>query len=139
MATRALMLVLIAAIVQGTAPSMRSLDKGDQSNIDDARQAVARTQADWDTLWRQHSPDRAAPNVDFSKEMVVAVFMGSRPTAGFAIAIVGTREEKGALVVQYKEGRPARGLVTAQVITSAYHIAALPRHAGDVKFEPVQQ
>ena len=77
------------------------------------------------------------PKVDFSKEIVVGVFMGSRPTAGFAIEIVGTREEQGALVVQYKEARPARGLVTAQIITSAYHIAALPKRAGEVKFEPV--
>ena len=132
------MLLVIAAIVQGTTPSMRSLDKGDQSNIDDARQAVARTEAEWDTLWRQHSPGHAAPRIDFSKEMVVGVFMGSRPTAGFAIEIVGTRVDKGTLVVQYKEARPARGLVTAQVITSAYHIAALPRHAGEVTFEPVR-
>jgi hypothetical protein len=135
--TRTLLLLFVAAILQGGAPAMRSLDKGGQSNIDDARQAVARTQADWAALWRQHASDRPMPKVDFSKEIVVGVFMGSRPTAGFAIEIVGTREEQGALVVQYKEARPARGLVTAQIITSAYHIAALPKRAGEVKFEPV--
>jgi hypothetical protein len=67
--------------------------------------------------------------------MVVGVFMGTRPTAGFAIEIVGTREEGGALVVQYREARPARGLITAQVITSAYHIVALPSRAGEIRFE----
>ena len=69
--------------------------------------------------------------------MVVGVFLGSRPTAGFGITIVGTREDQGELVVQYRETRPARGLITAQVITSAFHIVALPTRAGQVKFERV--
>jgi hypothetical protein len=132
--TKALVLFLLAAFLQGT-PGMRSLDKGDQSNMDDARQAVARTPGEWSALWRLHSPDRPAPKVDFGKEMVAGVFLGSRPTAGFGIEIVGTREANGALVVQFKQTQPARGLVTAQILTSAYHLVALPKRAGDVTFE----
>ena len=105
---------------------------------DDARQIVARTQAEWDTLWRQHSPDRSQPRVDFSREMVVGVFLGSRPTAGFNIAIVGAETEPGGLVVRFQETRPSTGGVVAQVITSPYHLAAVPRQSGTVKFEKVQ-
>jgi hypothetical protein len=126
---------LALAVALQTSPSLRVLDKGDQSNMDDARQAVARTASEWNALWRLHAPDRPQPKVDLSREMVVGVFMGTRPTAGFAIEIVGTREEGGALVVQYREARPARGLITAQVITSAYHIVALPSRAGEIRFE----
>ena len=132
-----LAMLALGATLQSSA-SLRPLDKGDQSNMDDARQAVARTAAEWNALWRQHSPDRPQPKVDFTREMVVGVFMGSRPTAGFAVEMIGTREESGALVVQYRETRPARGMVSAQVITSAYHIVAMPARAGDVKFERVQ-
>lgn len=132
-------MLLVAVTLQGDgSPAIRSLARGDQSNIDDTRQAVARTEAEFTALWRQHAPDRPAPTVNFSREMVVGVFLGSRPTAGFAVTIVGTREQNGALVVQYRETRPARGLVTAQVITSAYHIAALPARAGNVKFERIE-
>ena len=129
-------LVLVATMQQGGA-SFRVLEKGDQSNMDDARQAVARTADEYNALWRLHSPDRPQPKVDFPKEMVVGVFMGSRPTAGFAIEIVGSREEAGALVVQYRETRPARGLITAQVITSAYHIVAMPARTGATRFERI--
>lgn len=141
--------LVVGAVLQGAqgaqgaqggqgGSSLRVLDKGDQSNMDDARQAVARTAVEWNTLWRQHAPDRPQPKVDLTREMVVGVFMGSRPTAGFAVEIVGTRGEGGGLVVQYRETRPARGLVTAQVITSAYHIVAVPSRPGDVKFERAQ-
>ena len=130
--------VLAAAIVLQAASPPRILDRGDQSSVDDERQAVARTAAEWNALWRIHAADRPQPKVDLTREMVVGVFLGSRPTAGFAVDIVGTREEADALVVRYRETRPARGLLTAQVITSAYAIVALPRRDGAVKFEKVE-
>lgn len=132
-----LLILAMTAMLQSPQP-FRVLEKGDQSNMDDGRQLVARTPAEWNTLWRQHAPDRPQPKVDFGREMVGAVFLGTRPTAGFAIDIVSTKEEAGALVVQYRETRPARGLITAQVLTSAYAIVALPRREGTVKFEKIE-
>jgi protease stability complex PrcB-like protein len=130
-------LLLFAFLGQGTLP-LRGLDKGDQSNVGEARQVVVRTAAEWDALWRQHSPDRDQPRVDFSREMAVGVFLGSRTTAGFDVAIVGAEMEGGSLVVRFRETRPPTGSVTAQVITSPYHLAAVPRQSGTVKFEKVQ-
>ena len=127
--------VLLAAILQ-TAVSIHSIDKGAMSRIDGARQAVVRSAAEWSTLWSQHAGERARPEVDFSKEMVVAVFLGTRPTAGFSVEIVGAREEGATLIVSYREARPQPGSVTAQVLTSPYHLVAVPKH-GDVKWERV--
>jgi len=127
--------VLLAVILQASVP-IRSLDKGISSQIDVARQAAVRSDAEWNMLWSQHAGDRARPAVDFNREMVLAVFLGTRPTAGFSVEIVGAREESGALVVSYREGRPPTGIVTAQVLTSPYHLVAVPKH-GDVKWERV--
>ena len=49
------------------APNTRTIEKGDQSNIDDARRVLVRTDAEWSTLWRQHHPDKPRPAVDFSR------------------------------------------------------------------------
>jgi PrcB C-terminal len=133
-----LWMLIVSVLLQGDAP-LRVLDKGDQSNVDDARQIVARTAPEWATLWRQHSPDRPRPTVDFAREMVAGVFLGSRPSAGFAVDIVSARDEHGDLVVRYRETIPPPGAITAQVITSAYCIVALPRRDGDVRFERVQR
>lgn len=131
--------LLIAAILQAAAPrSFRDLDKGDQSFVDDGRQVVARTAAEWNTLWRQHSPDRPQPQVDLAQDMVVGVFLGSRPTAGFALEIVGVEAAAGELVVRYRERRPGQGAITAQVITSPYHLVAVARQAGAVRFQRVE-
>jgi hypothetical protein len=124
--------------LQTPAP-MRTLDKGLDSNVDAARQATARTPGEWEALWRAHGGDRTRPAVDFSKEFVVAVFLGSRPTAGFSVEIVSTRDDGAGLVVQYRETRPPAGAILAQVLTMPYHIAAVPKRAGvtDVKFEKI--
>ena len=121
-----------------TAPAMRTLDKGDQSNVDDATQAVAKTQQEWQQLWQKHAPDRPRPAVDFAKEMVFGVFLGSRPTAGYVLEITGTAQSGGTLVVRYRESPPSRGAMTAQVLTSPYHLVAVPFFPGEVKFEKAE-
>jgi len=118
-----------------TAPAMRTIDKGDQSNMDDAAQVVAKTQQEWQQLWQKHTPDRPRPAVDFSKEMVVGLFLGSRPTAGYILEIVSAVQDDGSLVVKYRESIPQRGSMTAQVLTSPYHVVAVPFFPGGVKFE----
>jgi len=121
------------------APNTRTIAKGDQSNIDNVKQVVVRTEAEWATLWQQHAPSQPRPGVDFSKEMVVGVFMGSRPNAGFSTAVVSaTAAPSGALIVRYTETLPAAGSVSAQVLTFPYHLAAIPKSVvTEVKFEKV--
>ena len=127
--------LMLAGLALQVASPLRALDKGDQTFVDDLRRVTARTATEWSALWRQHSPDREQPPVDFGREMVVAVFMGSRPTAGFNVEVVSAQVEGGVLVVGIRETRPPSDRVLAQVITSPYHLVAVPRHNGDVRFE----
>jgi len=124
--------------VEQSAEPPRTVDKGEQSNIDEARQVVVRTDAEWMRLWQQHSPDRQRPTVDFAKDMIVGVFMGSRPSAGYNISIVSTFAKDGNVLVRYRESTPRPGTMTAQVLTFPYHLVAIPKATGDVKFEKVQ-
>jgi PrcB C-terminal len=117
---------------------LTNIDKGTQSNVDEARQVSIRTEAEWTRLWQQHKPDRPKPTIDFSKEMVLGVFMGSRSTGGFAVEILGAEEAGGALTVRYRETMPRPGAITAQVISSPYHLVAVPKVTGTVTFEKVQ-
>jgi hypothetical protein len=121
------------------APNTRTIEKGDQSNIEDAKQVLVRTDGELRQLWQQHSPNRPMPKVDFSREMVVGVFVGSRPNAGFSTAVVSATAANGALIVRYSETRPPADSVSAQILTFPYHIVAIPKaDVKDVKFEKVQ-
>ena len=71
--------------------------------------------------------------------MVVGVFLGSRPTAGYSVEIVSTfAKDGGVLVVGIRRSAPRPGTMTAQVLTFPYHLVAIPKAAGDVKFEKIQ-
>jgi PrcB C-terminal len=122
-----------------SGPTPRVLDKGDRSQIMSAREVVVRTAAEWDALWRSHLPTRQPAAVDFSKEMVVGVFLGSRPTPGYGITILSAGEEGNVLRVLYRETAPPSDAILAQVITFPYQIVAIPKSAAtDVKFEKIK-
>jgi hypothetical protein len=131
----------VQAVSQATPPAgaaLRTVERGSQSNIESARQVVVRTAAEWTALWKTHNFDKPAPHVDFDSEMVVGVFMGSRPTAGYSVMITSVSERDGALVVGYSERSPRPGAMTAQVLTFPYHLVAVPKRAGNVTFEKQQ-
>jgi protease stability complex PrcB-like protein len=125
------------AMLQAVTPPARSIDRGVQSEVGAARQVTVRDPDGWTSLWRAHGSSRPLPAIDFSREMVVGVFLGSRPTAGFAVEIVGYREAGNDVVVQYRETTPARDAITAQVIVSPYHLVVIPKRTGNVTFEKV--
>jgi hypothetical protein len=132
---------MLAALLQGAASTptatMKNVDKGPMSAIDTARQVTVRTPAELTTLWKSHAADRKMPDVDFNSNMVVGIFLGSRPTAGFGVEIVSAQPDGGALVVKYKETRPSRDAISAQVITTPFHLVAVPKFEGTVRFEKV--
>jgi PrcB C-terminal len=132
---RAVVISWLVSVQVMAQTDVRTIDKGEQSNVDSARQIVIRTEADWTKLWQQHSPDRQRPTVDFAKDMIVGVFMGSRSTAGYNISIVSTFAKDGNVLVRYQESTPRPGTMTAQVLTFPYHLVAIPKTAGEVKFE----
>jgi PrcB C-terminal len=134
-------IVVVAAAMSSAqgAASPRTIDRGDHSQIMSPRQVAVRTQAEWDALWREHMPARPPAPIDFSKEMAVGVFLGSKPTAGYSVSIVSATEEGGALRVRYRETRPPADAITAQLITYPYQIVAvLKSSATDVKFEKIE-
>jgi hypothetical protein len=132
--------VLTVMLMQPNPP-FRVVERGVQSVVDDRREAVARTAAEWAALYKQHEPDKPLPAVDFSREIIVAVFIGSRPTGGYGVEIAGVGAgTDGAVTVRYRERRPAGDAITAQVITSPYVIAAVPRPAAattPIRFERI--
>ena len=133
----ALILALVFAMSAMQAGDIELIAADSMSNVDEARTVVASTEAEWTALWKSHAFDKALPRVDFSKRRVVAVFLGSRPSAGYNVEIIGTKSEGNGVVVEWSEVRPKPGLLLAQVLTSPAAIASIPKSGGDVTFRKV--
>lgn len=132
-------MILAFTMQASPSPSVQVIAADTMSRVESPKQAVARTAAEWAALWREHAGDAPAPKVDFATRTVVAVFLGSRMSAGYSVEITGTRQAGGVLVVEWRERRPERGMVTAQVLTSPAAIASIPKFAGEIRFEKAEK
>lgn len=122
----------VVLALQATLP-LDTLARGPDSGIVQPRQVVVRSIEAWQALWKDHASG-APPAVDFSHSMVLGVFLGSRPTAGYDVEIVQVRRTGSGLVAEYIERRPAPGALTAQVLTAPYHLVRVARAEGPVEF-----
>ena len=130
--------IFVFALMQQASPAgIVTVSQGSRSAIEAPREVTARTPAEWQALWKQHGANEAAPAIDFAKEMVAAVFLGTRSTGGYAVDIRATRREGTALVIEYAEQAPGREDIVTQALTAPFHIVRLPRYAGDVRFRRV--
>jgi len=127
----------LALMLQAGA-GVETIARDGMSQVETPRQAVARTAAEWSALWRDHAGDTPAPAVDLAARTVVAVFLGTRASAGYAVEIVGTRRDGQAVIVEWRERRPAPDAIPAQVLTAPAHLATIPRAVGEIRFEKVQ-
>ena len=137
--TLPMLMLVLAALLQSTPPPVRTVGKGPMSAIDKPRQVTVRSAADWGALWKENGAPAPLPAVDFSREMVVGIFLGSRPTAGYGVEIVRAVGNTGSFIVEYVEMMPSRDAITAQILTSPYHLAAVPKHEGTVTFKKVDK
>ena len=105
-------------------PALRSVEQGDQSRIDKAEVRVARDMAAWQTLYAQHDPTtRTPPQVDFTQEGVVGVFLGFRSTGGYSVEVTRLERIGNAFYLTSEERRPSGP--APSVITAPYHLVAI--------------
>lgn len=123
------------APIEAEPLKLTSVARGPHSQIEEPRTAVVRTPAEWAALWKEHSPDTKAPAVDFKQGMVVAVFAGTKPTAGHAIAITQVDARESEIVVTYSESAPGPSDMVAQMLTSPFDIVRTDARPGKVTFK----
>lgn len=138
----ALALIATAATaVIAADTSLRTLAMGTQSGVQKPERAVVRTQPEWEALWKRSAPTKAQaeaiPKVDWSKEMVLAAYLGSRSTGGYSIRVVEARETNGKLEVRVEVRSPLPGGIVTQAFTAPFHIVAAPKSALPVAWKPV--
>jgi PrcB C-terminal len=129
---------LFLMLVMQSSPMADIVVRDMMSNVEEPKQAAAQTEAEWAALWKLHAGSKAIPKVDLKARTVVAVFLGTRSSAGYSVEIARVNPKNGAMIVEWQERRPAAGTVSAQVITSPAIIATIPKFAGEIRFQQVQ-
>jgi hypothetical protein len=83
----------------------------------------------WTTLWQFTTLAPSLPDVDFSRDMVVIVAMGSQSSSGYTITIESAVERGDALEIAVLATSPGHGCAALTVITNPVDVVRLPRHS----------
>jgi hypothetical protein len=108
------------------------------SGLDKPARIVVRDDATWRTLWSQINLGGAPvplPAIDFSREMIVVVALGSRSTGGYSILLEDASagaNDGTAITVRSMSPGPGCGVTLA--FTQPVDIARLPLRQGEVRF-----
>jgi hypothetical protein len=127
--------VMCLASALQTPVTFVTIARSDQSGIERQREVTVRTAEEWQALWKEHQPDEPPPRLDFSKSIVIGVFLGFRNTGGYSVAITSIERAGDEIVVTWKESRPGPQDITSQVLTFPFHIVRIERLDGKVVFK----
>lgn len=72
--------------------------------------------------------------IDWNKQMLLVVSMGTQSTGGYSIRITRAKEEKGVLKVFYKTQSPGPEDLVTQAITFPSHVVLVPTFKGKIQF-----
>jgi hypothetical protein len=133
----ALLALAFAAPADGPV-AFRTIAQGTDSKVNARTELVARTAGSWQLIWFKHHGTYDAPPIDPSREMILAVFAGSRLTGVSGVHVISVSREDRALVVRYRlqSGEPT--LRDAGARTTPFHIIAVPADRGAVRFVEVR-
>ena len=130
--------VVLPVSAQSTEVPFVTIAAGTVSGIRHPVHVIIRDQPAWQSLWRRHSGLPVAPSVDFSHNMVIAVFAGEF-TEPAALTIVRIVRERTQLVVLYRSGAtrpPLDGASTVPV--TPFHIVGTARATLGVTFSQIK-
>lgn len=97
---------------------------GQHSGIAVFRAVIVDNPESWQKLWQEHQGSLdGLPEVDFSRERVVAVFLGLRHTSGHSVKL-DVAAEKDGLAVSYEIRKPKS--FAAQVMSSPFALVKVP-------------
>lgn len=105
--------------------------KGENSGETKNKNYLIINEKDFENIWNlineNITPKPEMPKIDFSKEVVVAVFQGEKPTGGYGVEIVKIIEDSAAVNVLVKEKSPGVFCAVPEVITSPYHLVKIKK------------
>jgi hypothetical protein len=116
---------------------------GTQSRIGSQSTFVIRSSGAWQNYWAQSTGGSAASaprDVEFNKEFLVAIHLGTRPTAGYSVVVDSVKRSRPAeVLVRYAELTPDPKRMQAQVLTSPFTIIRVENTSGALAFEKTKR
>ncbi|MDO8701606.1 MAG: protease complex subunit PrcB family protein [Undibacterium sp.] len=125
--------------VNATKVAFNTLNVTTGSGVQAAQNVLIKDGTAWTALWAQHTNNSGVilPGVDFSKRMVVAIFLGSKPSGCYAIADASVWRSGAKLHVAHHDRVPGSAELCTMSITTPAYLIELDRTDDPVEFTAI--
>ena len=118
--------------------TFKTIDSEQISAIKQSKNIVIKDQATWANLWKEHKTStQVLPNVDFSKNMLIAVFLGERPSACHSLRDLTIWRSDGKINVTHNETTPGPLTKCAYMMVAPAVIVEIPKSDEAVEFNSI--
>ena len=105
------------------------IDPGDGYNYEQRANFTITNETEWENLWLElysgHVPVPEVPTVNFTSEMLIAVFQGERGSSGYLTNITRIIMTDSYYVVYVDETHPGEDCILLTVMTYPYQIVKI--------------
>ncbi len=116
----------------------RTYRSGIGARFEHAQELVLQTSGAWQAFCSKaagYPSPSAGSDVDWGKELLVAIGLGQRPTTGFSVYVESVRRIRpNEILVTYVETTPAKGQAVAEMLTSPWVVIRINRVGGNITF-----
>lgn len=118
-----------------TAPVVfETIEEGSHGIFSERKNFVIKSGNEWHDLWGEihQNGSVSLPDIDFSTQMVLALFQGQKPSGGYSIAVDRVTDSGGAVTVSILESEPGSGCRVTEALTTPYYLLKLKRFDGPI-------
>ena len=117
----------------------QEIDHRNNSGIDTQQNLVIKDATSWAAVWSRHAAKgEKLPEVDFTKFMVIGVFLGQTGDGCHDIQIVNIDHNGGKVNVTHRDRVPGPLVRCMMMVTSPAHLVMVERSEGAVEFSADQ-
>jgi len=91
----------------------------------------------YNTINASREPGIEIPEIDFTTQSVLCLFMGEYTSGGYAISIDHIKKSQDAVIVYYVETKPIPDDMVTMSITQPFCIVKINSANKPIKFEPI--
>lgn len=132
---------LVEAVEKNNA--FKILDQGNRSGVLESKNASIAQKDDFTVLWSQHKNHviggGIVPEIDFTKQAIIGVFLGEKPTGGYSVVIDKITLENNTAHVYFTTILPGKNCRLTQALTSPYTIVTAPKNFTSTVFHESRQ
>lgn len=117
----------------------QDVHRSNVSGIDTAQNLVIKDATSWASVWERHAgKGNKAPEIDFTRNMVIGSFLGQQANGCYDTDIVNIDRSGDKLNVTVRNTVPGPRVVCIMMMTAPAHLVVLERVEGKVEFSTDQ-